>query len=112
MTTFTRGMVATKPRPLRLVRDSCLTPLSDAVLDYASELDRTLLEIHVIARAWDAQIVWRRQGKPMTPVEVKTELGPTFEGLVARGYLELTTEGYALTPAGEVAATERMRGAI
>ena len=108
MATFTRGLVATQPRPLLFVRDSCLTPLSDAVLDYTAELDRIVLEVHVIARAWDAQIVWRRHGKPMNAAEVKTELGPTFEGLVARGYLELTTEGYTLTAAGEAAATERM----
>ena len=101
MTGFARGFLVGNPRPLRLVRDSCMTPVGDAVLDYADQLDRVVLEMHVIASAWRAEIIWRCHGKPVDPAELE----PTYEGLVARGYLTHTPSGYALTPAGEALAT-------
>jgi hypothetical protein len=99
---FTRGFIAPNPPShLRLVRDSCMTPLGDAVLDYADQLDQTVLEMHVIASSWHAEISWRRHGKPVAPAQLE----PTYEGLVAQGYLQQTPSGYALTPAGEAIAT-------
>ena len=93
-------------KPRYPVRGSCLTPKGEAALAYADAMDQLVLDAYarVMARPWDtgpAQIIWRRRGEPGDPAELE----PSFEGLVARGYLRQTASGYALTPAGQAAVT-------
>ena len=94
-------MSLTLPQDRYPARASVFTAMGDAVLDYAEVLDQLVLRMHVQAETRGAEITWRRHGKPVDPAELE----PTYESLVARGYLRQTSSGYALTPAGAAKAT-------
>ena len=84
-------------------RVSILTPKGEAALACAEAMDQAVLDAYARASRHPAQaeIICRRRGEPVDPAELE----PCFEGLVAQGYLRQTASGYALTPAGEAAAT-------